>query len=526
MIQVVVRDRSGNYVYDPEEFTQYVRGVSFATNAPGGYADASMTFMRREPFSAWAIREGYQVRLYDGLRLIYEGDIQDVQAKSDGAITVQCSGRQWILGAVQLAKLWIDDAVCSEFSATGDNAAPVAEPFDVQIGDTYIRCTFTAVDTSGSKVADDYRYYARYDTRGLGIIRRVEGVMEFRLDEGCRCIIWNDDQAATEATFTGANPVITQTSINTTLTQGATEALTFVLGPSSDSLDYAQDDWMNIRDLIVKCHYHASHPNYASPAYTSKQLLLDILYESGLISGSIISADFSDVNDPGLTISPFGGRKSLTVAKHIDNVLAFGDASDQIYFWYVWGSDGSSDGRPQFAVSARDVSDYEYVADSRDPNVRSIDITYTGQKLKNHYSVEYTGPDGKPYLLTPTANSNLKNQTSIDTEFRRDEVINIGKSSAALAGQIGKTQRLKYDSRRLKGSIDVVHEILRKDGLYVPACWVRAGQRVYLPELDEIIFIGSTNYDNETGVLQITPDEEPDTLQAILARNALSYEGK
>lgn len=524
-LQIVIRDRSRNDVYDPEATTMYAGGIRFATNAPGGYADCSINLRRSDTFASWAIKDSYQVQIFNGLVQVYEGDIIDIDRKSDGSVTLNCSGRQWVFGERELVKIWADDAAVSNMSSSLDNSDPPQEPFQVQTGDTYIRANFAGIDTRDSTDAEDYQYTAEYDTRGLGIIRRIEGTLESRCGEGVQCQIYNVDQSSLEATISRTSATQGSTSMNTTLSGGATEAVKFILGPSNDNAEYTQDDWMNIQSLTILCHYHASHPNYSSPSYTSKQLLIDILYESGL-AGDTISEDFDDISDPGLTIKPFGGRETKTVASLIDDVVAFGDSSDQTYIWYIWGSAGTSDDLPIMDVSARDVGSYEYIIDSRHENVVSMDITYSGRRLKNYYRVKYIGTDGRQYLRTPDDDSALKNQTSIDADFQRDRTIDVRKSTASLASQIGQTQLAKFSTRRLKGKIEVDWEIKRADGSVVPACWVRAGERVYLPELDETIFIGSTDYDADTGRLTITPDEPPDTLESILARNELSYVDK
>lgn len=525
-LQVKIRDKSRNPIFDPEKTTLYATGVRFATNAPGGFADCSFSLRRLDPFASWVIKESYQVQLFDGQKLVYEGDIRNIDLSSDGSVTMHCSGRQWLLGEIKLAKIWIDAAVASQFGKPVENAAPVDIAFEVQHGDTYVRASFAGVNTRNSETpydADDYTYACVYDTRlPNSQIRRVEGTMEYRHDEGVRCRIYNVDQSAIEATISDASsPGGGSKSINTTFTHGNTRSVALIIGPSNDDAKYAQDDWMNIQAIVAKCHLHASHPNHSSPSYTSKQLLLDTLYEAGMV-GDTISVDFDGVDDPGLTISPFGGRETREIVKHIDNILAFGDSSGNTYFWFVWGSDGSSDNLPVFSVAARDVSDYEYVLTPRDQGV-VIDITPSGDRLKNYYSVKYEDGDGKDYYQTPIDDANLKDQDSIDADFRRDQVIDIGQGTSTLASQIGETQLAKFKDRRLKGKIEVSWWIRKKGGALVPACWAKAGERAYLPERDEIIFIGSTDYDAESGKLTITPDEPPDTLEALLARNELSY---
>lgn len=525
-LQVRIRDKNRNPIYDPEKTTLYAANIRFATNAPGGFADCSFDLRRLDPFASWAINESYQVQLLDGQKLVYEGDIRNIDLSSDGSVTIHCSGRQWLLGEIKLAKIWIDATVASQFSNPIENAAPVDIAFDVQHGDTYVRASFAGVNTRDLETpydADDYTYSCVYDTRlPNSQIRRIEGTMEYRHEEGVRCRIYNLDQSAIESTISdGYSPSGGSKSINTTFTHGNTRSVALIIGPSNDDAKYAYDDWMNIQSIVIKCHLHTSHPNYASPSYTSKELLLDILYEAGIV-GNTISADFNGIDDPGLAISPFGGREAREVVKHIDNILAFGDSSGNTYFWYVWGSDESPDNLPVFSVAARDVSDYEYMIDSRDLGVK-IDVTPSGDRLKNYYSVRYEDDDGKDYYRTPVDDANLKNQDSIDANFRRDQVIDIGQGTSTLASQIGKTQLAKFKDRRQKGKIEVSWWIRRAGGALVPACWAKAGERAYLSERDEIIFIGSTEYDDESGKLTITPDEPPDTLEAILARNELSY---
>ncbi len=515
-LRVEVLDAAGNWAYDSERTLDRAMVEQFVTEAPGGFADCQITIRRRKPFLNWDIRAGQQVRIYNGLTPVYEGDIEDIVEQPDGSARLEVFGRQWMLDQRLLRKIWVDTSPYGRLINKADTSDDSAVKFQVARGDDYLRANFRGVDTRGSALASDFVHQERYWTVGAGNIRRIEFDLKIRTGEGGKVNIFNVAAGSLEASIVGSGD--TTVSGDTNVDNGLTDAIDLKLGPSNNEAEYTKDDWISLVDLTVYFHFHPGHSSYGfSPgSLTAKKYIEDILRETDLL-GNEVSSDLGGITDPGLEIKPFGGYQTLTARQHITKALRFGDGGGGIYFYYVWSSAESNDGRPLFTVQKRIVSSAKYIIDGNDQNVQ-LNYRWTLDSLANYISVEFEDDDGQKKRRTPNDNAALKNTVSIASYFRRDKNLDIGAGTASSADDAGKTYLAQYGDRRLKGSADVAGMIRLANGGVQPVCRVRAGETAYVPQFDTIIFIGRTRYDPATETMTIDADEEPDRFEAWLLR--------
>jgi hypothetical protein len=184
----------------------------------------------------------------------------------------------------------------------------------------------------------------------------------------------------------------------------------------------------------------------------------------------------------------------------------------------VWDKTGSTDGLPKCEFKMLDKSDYDYILDLNEWDLKQFSDNKNGNKLYNYIVVEYTDEKNKTNWLTPDDEADLKDAASIAAEYRREKTLSVGQADATRALAIGKRYLAFHKTRLRQGSFTAVGKIRTKAGNWLPVAHVRAGSRIYLPQLDEIFFIRQTNYNDSSQTLTLTPDLPEDNIQFELAR--------
>ena len=90
------------------------------------------------------------------------------------------------------------------------------------------------------------------------------------------------------------------------------------------------------------------------------------------------------------------------------------------------------------------------------------------------------------------------------------------KATVADANNIGEGFLTWHKTRKWRGSITVIGDVETKAGGRVPVEWLRAGQRYYVPQFNEVFFIRTCNINAETREATITPDLPPDDTSVII----------
>jgi len=192
----------------------------------------------------------------------------------------------------------------------------------------------------------------------------------------------------------------------------------------------------------------------------------------------------------------------------------------------------SPDGKPVLAIeSYPSLTDWDYVIDAQDPNVvLPFSLGLDGDDIYNWIVAEYNDEVGIKRIISPLTDANLKNDDSITKYGRRAYVIRAQTSSSANATNIAKRflATHKEPSYYISSSIKIRDWIRTKDGLELPASYVRAGKRLRIQnilqsEISETgltFLISDTDYSDARKELTIRCGI-PDNLVYILAKNNL-----
>lgn len=525
-MQIVIKDKTtGNAIFDLDRSLDTYTGLTFSSEAPGGYASCSFTLTKRFPFNISTIKENQIVKVYDGQKLVYFGDIVSIAKSTNGTLKIDCQGRQWIFGKRFVRKIWVSNTVFPESYDPNENIDTDEKILTIQRGRNYVKVGLGGVDTriSGEDI-DDYRVETHWDSQGAGFVRRVTGTQRSRTGEGGRLIVYNVGQAATEGTYTHGPVTVSNQSVDETFTGGDTEIFSIIIGPSDNNAEYTDDDWTSAKDFTVEMAYESGH-SVSTPNYYADEVAEDVLRRAGILGVEINST--LSMASPNLALKPFGGFSKRTVAQYLDLALSYGDTSNNQYYWFVFGPPSGAI-LPTFVIEQRDTTDYDYWIDGDDNNVE-LDFLLSSDELTNYVSVEYTNSDGNQVVRTPGDNASLKDTTSISDNYRLDAWLDINEGTNTLADEIGENYLVDHGTRRLKGKATVYGKVRLKRGAgKVPVSWVRSGQRAYIVQYDTTIYIGQVRVtegvSGKPDSVEIIPDEPPDELSMLLSRRKLVAE--
>jgi hypothetical protein len=517
-VRVYIEDMDGAQINHAEaqDAVDYASGLVFTSMWPKGYATANFRLRRRDIFAGFEVRESYGVVIRDGVRIVWQGRLEGIkQVVSGGDEYIDCRAVGWfvVLQEHLIRKRWLDIApfANSTWPSTrirdDDQLEWVASKRD-----NWMHVRASAKDFA--RTAGQY-YNEFYDA--YGEIDKVYFAYRGRTGESMTIDIYNVDQAGNEADNVSFASVPTGSSGTKTVTlaAGATTSIEFRVGiASSDTYD--QNDYVQITDAVIYANYDSNHSAYGSEAYTTGELIEDVLL---LVDNatSVLSTDYSHLTDPGYTVDAFTIEKHSRAGDVIQRLIDYGDTSYNTYGLSVWDRTGASDALPHVEVKQFDVSDYDYIVDINDQQVAAFQRERDGAQLYNYIIVEYVDDVGITRTRTPDDNANLKDTASIATDYRREKVLSIGKASTDDADNLGRQYLQYHAERRFVGSISLSGDVRTKSGLLVPACWVRAGDRLRIANLDTTILLRHVSYDAETGRLTVSPETPPNRVEMKIA---------
>jgi hypothetical protein len=518
-IRIYIEDTDGNLVNDIEAqaATEYATGLVITSMWPKGYATANFKLRRLDVLAGFAIRESYGVVVRDGVKIIWEGRLEGIkQVISGGDEYLDCRAVGWfvVLNEHYIRKRWKDIAPFSNTIWPGSRLlSDEQNTFTSTKRDSWLIVRGGANDVNrsrGEAYLEEYTPFAEVD--------RVTFDYRYRTGEGFQIHLYRVDDSTTEyntsrlVNASGANG-----SIDRTFT-GTTEKIYFQIeidGITNPDV-YDQNDYMQLTDCVVYARYDSNHSAYGSEAYTTGELVEDILR---LVNNSttVLSTDYGDLADPGYAVDAFTADTHNRASDLIQTLVNFGDASYNTYGLSVWDREGVSDSKPRVELKQFDVSDYEYIIDLNDEQLTSFTREQDGSQLYNYVIVEYIDADGLTCTRTPDDNANLKDDSSIAQDYRREVVLKIGKADTGDADNLGRQYLNYHKGRRFSGSISIVGDIRTKAGALVPAAWVRAGDRLRIANIDKTIWLRHVSYDAETGRLVVSPEVPPNRVEMKIA---------
>lgn len=511
MLTITITDLDGNIVKDPERATDYATAIQYETAWPKGYMTASFRVRRADIFADWVVRESYGVLIYDDATLVFDGRIESFQrniAGLDESITVLCVGWHVVLEERTVRKRWIDIKAVSYLEWP-----PGAENDEDQI--TWITNRrdnvlqfFAGSGDMPRKIGDDYR--ERY-TAPAGYIRRVSFNWIGRTSEGLSLHVVNNAAGGSYEYSVDLRSVTPRKGPASVLfALGNTTSFNLRWETRASDL-YDQNDYLHINNLRVEVNYETGHRYFGAETWTAGQLVEDIILLANQ-KGAQLSTDFAQLADPGTILDPFVVEEPTYAARVIEKIGSYGDTALNSWGLCVWGRDDTSDGKPRVTFNYRSVDDYEYVVTLNQAQLAGLNYEKTSDGLHNAVTTGYT--DEKDITRYRTATD----AESIAAEYWRDHYINLGTGDADKADFINDRYLAYHKNRRTRGSLSIRGFISLKGGSQIPASQVRAGTRVLLANTDEVFFIRSTSYDDETQTVRISPDMPEDNLNILFAQ--------
>ncbi|MBU0495674.1 MAG: hypothetical protein KKA73_13190 [Chloroflexi bacterium] len=507
-LHLYIYDASGNPILDPQGEIASFDPPTIRTAWPGGFVDLR-TSIQRPITRPWTVAAPLRCVCRHGLKTIFEGVIEDLAEQLRGpaeSIDLAALGYHARLRSRQIHQRWCDMRL-TEWQRPAATPALAGYQPDLFTFDHQDRLQYLAKD--GVSIANGDYVCERYMMPAGQTIKRI--AFDYDLQAGAQSwgLVLYDENAGTPtlwsvaATGTG--------SVNHTLaTPRRYVDLLFISGAAQTGLG---DGTIYGRFTNVKVYSETG-------TITGGAIVADVL---ALVSE--LSVDYSAITDPALTLEPFLTTGWRPLADIVAQALAFGDASANTYGLCVWDSEAASDGLPQAHVSARDISDYDYLVRLADLEEFTSDPSL--DQLYNYIIVEYRDEQGRPAWLTPTDAATLTDATSVATYGQRDYVLRVDSESATTAQYLGERYLARHKDPVYKVCMTLDWEIPDKRGVLQPACRVRAGERIRVANyLDgTTFFIAATEYNAATGRLVLTPDAPPDDAAVLLAQLLLGRAG-
>jgi hypothetical protein len=524
--RVQVYDMDGNAIIDPEGAINYASGINFETRWPQGYAVCTFKVRRSDVFADWAIRESYGVKVFDGADIIYQGRIETLGRNAGGTdeyITVECAGWYVILAERMVRKRWIDIQAVKFLEWPGGLESTQAQITWVTNKRETIIQVFAG---SGDILRAQGDTYRELYTLPAGTVRRVRGNYAGRTGESLYLRMWNRETGGTPPIYnthvgvagnehviqvSGGGPI--SGSFDVLFALDPTQSFEVLWSTGRNDL-YDQNDYLHLSNLQVEANYESGHRAASSPTYTQGQLVEDILLLVAQ-AGQQLSADFSQLGDPGQALDPYTIEEPEFAGPAIEKIASYGDTDLNTWGLAVWDDSDTSDGLPRVVFEARSVADYEYEASINDLTTSRFTYAKISEHLRNNVTVSYEDKKGLVRYRTSADNAGLADAASIASEYQRDDYIRLGQGDADRADMVGQRFIAYHKDRLTRASLVKKGQIRTKNGRNIPANRVRAGQRVKLIETGEILFIRQTFYDAESQTVTISPDAAEDGLSTL-----------
>jgi len=527
-LRIYIEDNNGTRInnIEAQDAIDYAVNLRISSRWPKGYDSCSFRIRRRDILATFAVRENYTVLVQDGLKIVWQGFIVKLNIiirGTDEYVYVTAAGTYQRLLQQRIQKRWIDTSAPLHLEFVSQDTELEFQVNKTRnlwrlIGTTGLDLTYT----NGSKRVDKYSVLGESN-----YIRRIIYSYRHRNGQDYHLVLYNVDQAVNEDdNIIQSVTIATPAPRDVTFVGGNTQ--TFQWWTRVENNEYDQNDWYEMYDMIVYAEYESSHPDYASPNYTIDEIVIDMLKIANRET-AYISSDYGDIATIATAPNAFTIEQPITIAQAIERALAYSNSSYETLGLAVWDRFGTSDGLPKAVVTAWNISDYEYIVDLNDEQLRAFQNSLDTNRIFNYVRVSYVNPDGVEVWLNPEDNAGLKDQDSIDAYGKREGApIKVGKNSSATEPIYAGGRFVEHNKAGIyTGSISVIGSVHTKAGGSIPAAWVRAGERVYIPQLGITFVMRAVSYDAEREVLTITPDAPPDTPaleRAELKRRVEAYE--
>ncbi len=471
-LRVEVYGSGTTRIADPGDELGRAENISFSTGFPAGLYLEGECFVPRKALRTWQVRGGRRVVFRNGQKLVYEGkiasegfEVGDVQ----GAPLETVGYWSGALMQRRLRKRWSDQRL-DDWAWAWQTGASGAEKCGI---DRTYRMRFTPKAeawTSGEYAA------VRYTMPTGQTVKKID--YDYDLQEGAQA--WE----------IAIHNVGTSTDVVSVTSSGTAASQSHTLATPSQSIElryYARANQTPSSDGT----YYGEFSNITVYSETSQINMEEICIDAvGTLSAELNSSTgLVTAAGTELDLTPFMEDDWATWADVLARAVERGDGAYNPWAVQVVGSESvvSPDGLPvlklwQFPAE----TDYDLALRLSDRNlVRQVQIVRDNLRVKNWVVVGYTDENGVQQYVTPDDDASLKNTDSITAYGQRDEVLELGDSTSAIALAAGQRYLAYYkDPRyRVRGTLVVQGYVRGQGKRVIPACEVTAGMRLRIEDV-------------------------------------------
>lgn len=480
-------------------------GVSTATGYPGGlYMDGSF-YVSRDVVRSWVMQRAYRVVIRNGLLVVYEGYLGDLETQVDDAaqgIVVNLVGA-WgdILMTRTIRKSWAESRIdertwVRQTDATGNEVCFIDRDNRIRFepkAEAWTNGWYAAVRLT-APTGETWKKF-NYD------YTMAEGAQAWEL------AVHNVGNGATEASYTSS---------------GSATAQSQTFGTATASFE-------------LRFYARAGQTPTSNGAYYGEFRNIMAYSEIGEISLKAIAGDCigylsADLNSseallgtPGsaLSLVPFVQDRYVYWADVLTDAAARGDGSYNAWAVQLLDSESAPtpNGKPILKteqIPSLTDGGYDYVVRLDDPNLLApYRVTEDRAAVRNWIIIGYSDAEDNDNWLTPDDDATLTDATSVANYGERHEVLWLGDSTAEIAAAAGRKLLAMYKDPpyRVGGPITVQGYIRDQYGSKVPASQIVAGKRLRIANYLEpqnlgatvglTVLITMTRYDDNREVCQM-----------------------
>jgi hypothetical protein len=491
---------------------EHATGIAFETLYPGGDYGSCSFFLPGEPASGQRVQSGQTVQVYNGLALVYEGQL--VTTEYDTAQGGQVFYALGFFAACAMTRRWRKwwaDMRLDESVWLWNASANAAEKCNLDRSNR-LRLTPKREAWALNQTAQ----VSKYAPTG-SLIRRI--TFNYDLQEGAQAwslVLWNVTAGSGTTIASSSNPTPgTTLAYDSGTLATPTTSLTLYLQaganqtPPPDGVVYAE-----VREVVVYTE---------TGAINLTEIAKDILPRL-----PELSADVSLIGDNTYSLVPFISEVD-SYADILSKAASYGDSSFNPWAFGVRASEQASDNKPLLFVEAYpSLTTCDYELSLSEAQAAGVVFAQDPTEVRNWIAVQYTDQRGFPVWVTPDDDPDLLDQASIDKYGEMHEWITLDARWWIVAknwGQRVLAQR-KDAPWKASGEIPVTGYLRAAGGGKVPVSQVRAGQRLriadFLGDLSGTgltFLITATQYSDADEVCSISTGR-PDQLETYLARQS------
>jgi hypothetical protein len=460
-------------ITDPSNELGKADGIRFVTGFPGGLYLDGECFVPRKTLRYWQVKGGRRFVIRNGQRMVYEGKIAsegfEVGEKAEGAPLEAVGYWSGALMERRVRKRWSDQRLDDWAWVYGTDASG-AEKCQV---DRNYRLRFTPKAeawTSGEYV------YLRYTMPTGQTVKKID--YDYDLQEGAQA--WE----------IAIHNVGTATDVVSVTSSGSATGQSHTLATPSQSIElrfYARGNQTPTSDGT----YYGEFSNVTVYSETSQINMEEICIDAVGTLSSELNSSTTLITAAGteLDLTPFMEDDWGTWADVLSRAVERGDGAYNPWAVQVVGSESvkSPDGLPVLKLWQYPVeTDYDVAVRLTEQNVRrQVQIVRDNKRVRNWIVVGYSDEHGVQQYVTPDDDASLKDTTSITAYGQRDDVLELGESTSAIALAAGQRYLAYYKDPRYRvlGSLTLQGYVRGRGRRVIPACEVMAGMRLRIEDV-------------------------------------------